>query len=86
MLGGAKNTDAQVDAMRAAFNEEVYVVDAYDSLNKIAFACKGDLLRVDLPTMIERTKFIPCLHSATLRLIAHGIAYARDEVVPELSM
>jgi len=72
--------------MRAAFNGEVYVVDAYDSLNRIAFACKGDLLKADLPTMMERTKFIRCLHPATLRLIAHGIAYARDGLVPELSM
>jgi spermidine synthase len=86
VLGGEKNTDAQVDAMRDAFKGEVYVIDAYDSLNQIAFACKGDLLKVDLRTMMERTRLIPCLHSATLRLIAHGIAYARNGVVTECSM
>lgn len=86
LLGGEKATVNHLEALRAAFRGEVYVIEAFDSLNKIAYACKGDLLRMEMQTMLRRTQQVPCMHPMMLRLVAHALLHERDGVAPALDL
>jgi len=86
LLGGEKDTESHIEALRAAFHGQVYVIDAFDSLNRIAFACKGDLLQMDMQSMLRRTQQVPAMHPMMLRLVAHALLHERDGAIPALNL
>lgn len=76
LLGEAKDMEGGIERMRCAFGGAVVVIDALDSLNKIAFACKGDALDADELVMQQRISQIDVLHSVVLARTAQGIRAA----------
>lgn len=86
LLGGEKATENHLEALRAAFRGEVYVIEAFDSLNKIAYGCKGNLLQMEMQPMLRRTLQVSCMHPMMLRLVAHALLYERDGVAPALEL
>ncbi len=86
LLGGEKATEIHLEALRAAFPGEVYVIESFDSLNKIAYACKSNLLQMETQTILRRTQQVRCMHPMMLRLVAHALLYERDGVAPALEL
>jgi spermidine synthase len=56
--------------IKRSFNGAVTVIDSFDSLNKIAFAYKGDLRAIDAHTFVERLARLGPHYPAMLRMAA----------------
>lgn len=86
LLAGEEETEVHIEALRAAFRGQVYVIEAFDSLNKIAYACRGDLLQMDMQSMLRRTQQAPAMHPMMLRLVAHALLHERDGAMPAMTL
>ena len=78
LLGDVAETTIYLDRIRVSFDGAVIVVDALDSLNKIAFACKGNLLDVPDQVLLERLKSLESQHALALHFTAHNILQRRQ--------
>lgn len=77
LLGDVAETHIYLDRLRTAFNDAVVVIDALDSLNKIAFACKGDMLNLDDGALKRRIGQLELTHPVMLSLTAQSLLLAR---------
>ena len=77
LLGDVAETRIYIDRLHTAFCDAVIVIDALDSLNKIAFACKGEVPRLDNYTLKHRIGQLESKHSVILSLTAQSILLAR---------
>lgn len=77
LLSDAACADLYIDRLHTAFHDAVLAVDAFDSLNKIVFACKGDRLLDKDSALIERLRKYDVPTETMLRLVARNILQAR---------
>ena len=73
LLGDAPQTASALASMKQAFGGAVVVIDALDSENTIAFACKGESLYVDEKTLLQRVEANGMLHPLLLMQMIHGV-------------
>jgi spermidine synthase len=66
LLGDVLETGTWLDRIRLSFNGAVTVIDDPESLNKIVFACKGDLL--DAPERLLRSRLAKLETAHTVKL------------------
>lgn len=71
-----------IERMRLAFQGDIVVIDAMDSLNKIVFACRGDALNVDDSTLRRRMRQLELLHPMVVSLTAQNILLNRRSTTP----
>jgi spermidine synthase len=77
LLGDVAETTIYLDRIRQCFDGAVIVVDALDSLNKIVFACKGNLFDAPDQVLVERLRSLEARHSLALHFTAHSILQQR---------
>lgn len=77
LLGDVVETEINIDRIRCSFTGAVIVIDALDSLNKIAFACKGNGLNLDAGALQSRIPQLESQHPVMLRLTAQSILSER---------
>lgn len=74
LLGGDLwQTDIYVDRMRSSFGDSVIAINALDSLNMIAFAAKGDAMKLDREILQKRMLQLTALRPVILRATAQRI-------------
>lgn len=81
LLGDVAETDIYIDRIRVAFDDEVIVIDALDSLNKIVFACKGKLLNLPGNILKSRIQELESLPRMTLSLTVQNILLQRQSML-----
>jgi spermidine synthase len=67
-----------MDRIRRSFDNAVIVVPAFESLNKIVFACKGTSLQASNKTLIKRLKEIAGQHTVDLYQVLQSILRQRQ--------
>lgn len=77
LLGDVAETQVFVDRIDRAFNGAAIIVDALDSLNKIAFACKGDAFNLAEHVLKSRIGKLESLHPVVLHFTAQSILQQR---------
>ena len=77
LLGDVTETAILIDRINNAFEGIIMVIDALDSLNKVAFACKGDALDLADQVLTTRVDKLGLLHLPILRHAAHNILEQR---------
>jgi len=82
LLADELETDHYVDRIRRSFDEAVVVIDAPGSLNKIAFACKGDALKIDERTLQDRVEQLAAQYPIMLNTTAQSILQQRRTALP----
>ena len=84
LLGSAEAIRTYCDRLRTAFNGAVIVIDALDSMNKIAFACKENLLDWDENTLRQRAAQLESQFAVSLNLTLQRLLLARcKESIPD---
>lgn len=74
LLGGDLwQTDIYIDRMQSSFGDSVITINALDSLNMIAFASKGDTMKLDRDILQKRMLQLTMLHPVILRATAQRI-------------
>ncbi len=76
-----RETAAYVERMRRSFDGAVIVMDAFDSLNTIVFACKGGMAGLDTGLLLQRIPQLDMLHPLILRATAQSILSQRHPMV-----
>lgn len=78
LLGDVLETETYLDRIHLSFNGAVIVIEDAESLNKIAFACKGSLL--DLPDQVLRGRLgnLESQHAVMLRTTMQVILLQRS--------
>lgn len=77
LLGDVLDTDTYLDRLRLSFDGALIVIDDRDSLNKIAFACKGNLLNAPDQVLRSRLRSIEAQHPVPLWMTAQSILSQR---------
>jgi len=80
LLGDALQTASCLDSMERTFGGAVVAIDALDSVNTIAFACKGQSLHVDDQTLLQRVGQTEILHPMLLMLMLNRILAVRAQL------
>ena len=80
LLGDALETSSSLERMERAFGGALVVIDALDSVNTIAFACKGQSLHIDEKTLMQRVGQTEILHPMLLMLMINSILAARAQL------
>lgn len=70
-------TDIYLDRMHRSFDGAVTVIPAFDSENKIAFACRGAMLDLPNRALIKRVREIAADHTVDLYPVAQNILRQR---------
>lgn len=82
LLADNPDTGIYIERIRLAFQGDIVVIDALDSLNKIVFACRGDALNVDDSTLRRRMRQLKLLHPMVVSLTAQNIFLNRRSTTP----
>lgn len=77
LLADIPDTGIYIERIRVAFQGNIVVINALDSLNKIVFACRGDALNVDDATLRRRMRQLKLLHPMVVSLTAQNILINR---------
>lgn len=77
ILGDESDAPAMVTRIQHAFNGATIVVAAFDSLNKIVFAFKGDALHLPGEVLTSRIDALDLLHPVVMRPIIDGVTRHR---------
>lgn len=80
LLADEAETGLYMDRLYAAFDDAVIVIDALDSMNKIAFACRGNALAMEGKTLRERVNKLQDDIPLVLDLTAKSLLSARREI------
>ena len=79
LLGDVAENRIYLERLRTAFNGKVLMIEALDSLNKIAFASKGDSLDLGEYSLRRRIRLLESRHPLFLGLTAQSILLARRQ-------
>jgi spermidine synthase len=80
LLADDEETVLYLDRLHAAFDDAVIVIDAFDSMNKIAFACRGNALAMDGKTLKHRVDALRDDIPLVLDLTAKSLLSARRAI------
>ncbi len=67
-----------VDRIRHSFDNAIIVIPAFDSVNRVVFACKGTALQTSNKTLIRRLKEIAGEHTVDLCQVLQSILQQRQ--------
>jgi spermidine synthase len=73
LISGSSELESYSKRIQQSFQDSAIVINAIDSLNMIAFACKGSMLNLDDETVAQRINQLDFLHPMLLRITAQNI-------------